>query len=238
MPARQLSEEDEQEAAALDYERLVTSSGSSADDDPTPRARIKELSARFHLLCEEAPPCESYIRELKRYTKGIELDVDPSSVPTARLNEKIQKIQGYRNRATIIESDAIANLLLWKNLWTDIKTEEEKCLGALLSRPEVKAERNQTLRDAKARSLLPSGIENLKRLIERGFTIATIFDRQIHGFKENFAAAYESVSRQESVLQTQAEMGEISRSTSRFHREELHDDEDDDDEDDSDTNKE
>lgn len=217
------SEEDEEDLALTGYDRLAASSGGSPLEELTPRSRIKELSARFHFLCEEAPPCEAYIRELKKYTGKFHLDVDPSSVPTARLNAKIQEIHEYRSRAMVIESDAIANHLLWKNLLTDIKTEEEKCLGALLSRPEVKAERNQTLRDAKARSLLPSGIDRLKRLIERGYTIASIFERQIRGYKDHFAQSYESVSRQVSVLQTQAELGEISRPTSRFHREDVND---------------
>jgi len=173
-------------------------------------AQAKKLARKYEKLVQAQPDYIATMQELRGYT--VNLSKDPSSLPLSEVSHQIERIQSYRDRTVVAKTEAVAAHHLWKSLESDVGEEVEHHVNmAMLNRPEVHSQSNQTLRLAAANQLVPGTLRKLRRLVRQGVAHATLYDRQVGLILDNLDQAFQSVSRQITVVQMQADLGEISR---------------------------
>jgi hypothetical protein len=146
------------------------------------------------------------IKEIK-----IHLDPDPVSIGLASLNAKISETQAQKDNVNSMFVEAIHNRAEAKIVFESRNTELEMQINSLLATDnDVKAQKTGELRSALA-STKCADLELKKHHAELDFIRADSYCNIAQQVYKNIESAFESLSRQITVIQMGVELGEIRR---------------------------
>ena len=151
---------------------------------------------------------ESLIEELN--AQGVLLNEDPGAVPLNKLNAQIAQVDAQKTRAATIFSKAILNEdglnVLAKKINAIFKAEFDN----RLPQSPVKDFSNKELREGACNTLLAK-LKDGVSAIEGSLSQAKTFTKVAQNEFNKLDSTNKNISRQITVLQTQIEIGEISR---------------------------
>lgn len=139
----------------------------------------------------------------------IELSPDPVSEGLGSLNQKISELQGYKDRVSALLVEAIKNRADAEILQESVRGEYSRKLDSLIaSDADVLAQKNEKSRTAMANTKMPELVLQVVG-VEQDFAKAEAYYKCIQQIYGNLESANSNLSRQISVIQMAANIGEI-----------------------------
>jgi hypothetical protein len=142
-------------------------------------------------------------------TVRVSLDTDPIANGLTSLNHKLSEVQLWKDRISFLLHEAIRNQTEAEILHESAQSEYDRQMDLLLATDgTVQAQKSEAMRSAYARTKMPELVLKLHHS-EIEFIKASGYLKGLQSLISNLESANSNLSRQITVLQLSAGLGEI-----------------------------